>query len=128
MAIGKAQENISETMTAEPAIAFWTDLIGTPSEHVCVELTSLSTRYGADEVIDWLKIVYANGFSDADKAIERISKALELDYKYNQSESVANKNCRLKSLLKRFKSKGGVQCQKHTAFAKPPSISIKLGS
>lgn len=85
MAIGKAQENLSETMTAEPAIAFWTDLIGMPSEHVCVELTSLSTRYGADEVIDWIKIVYANGFSDADKAIERISKALELDYKYNQS-------------------------------------------
>lgn len=89
MAIGKAQENISETMTAEPVIAFWTDLIGTPSEHVCVELTSLSTRYSADEVIDWIKIVYANGFSDADKAIERISKALELDYKYNQSSLVA---------------------------------------
>lgn len=85
MAIGKAQENLSETMTAEPAIAFWTDLISMPSERVCVELISLSTRYGADEVIDWIKIVYANGFSDADKAIERISKALELDYKYNQS-------------------------------------------
>lgn len=85
MAIGKAQKNLSEAMTAEPAIAFWTDLIGTPSEHVCVELTSLSTRYSADEVIDWIKIVYANGFSDADKAIEWISKALELDYKYNQS-------------------------------------------
>lgn len=90
MAIGKAQKNLSEAMTAEePVISFWTDLIGTPSEHVCVELTSLSTRYSADEVIDWIKIVYANGFSDADKAIERISKALELDYKY---KFVASKN------------------------------------